>query len=347
MDHTYHNTNSRNCKHLNLKERFYIEIRLKAGVSIPCIAKELGRSKTTIYSEVRRGTVSQQKGKKLTQIYFADAGERVYQENRQGSFNKPKIASVERFLRYAEKQYRTKGWCFDITVKRALKDGLFKRSDIVCAKTLYNYLHNGLLSLKAIDLPMIVRRSTRKTNTRQNKKELGRSIDERDKHVELRNEFGHWEIDTVRGIKNKTDEVLITLVERKTRLYVVIRAKSASSKDILEAMKKWMSKVNYKGMTICKTITSDNGYEFSDLTSLENESLKVYFAHPYSPWERGSNERHNGLLRRFIRKGKAIRDVSYELLQRAMTSINNLPRKILDYATPLERFLEELKFLSV
>ena len=92
---------------------------------------------------------------------------------------------------------------------------------MVCTKTLYNYLHQGLLGVKAIDLPLVVRRSMRKSIVRKHKRELGQSIELRDAIIETRKEFVHWELNTVRGTKDKTDNVLVTLLERKSRLYSV------------------------------------------------------------------------------------------------------------------------------
>ena len=106
---------------------------------------------------------------------------------------------------------------------------------MVCTKTLYNYLHKGVLGIKAIDLPLVVRHSQRKSISRKHKRELGKSIELRDSNIETREEFGHWELDTVRGTKDKTDHVLISLLERKSRLYVALRCPSAyptvASKD--------------------------------------------------------------------------------------------------------------------
>ena len=104
---------------------------------------------------------------------------------------------------------------------------LFVRNEMVSTKTLYNYLHEGLLRIKPMDLPLVLRRSTRK-----HKKNLGKSIDLRDESILTREEFGHWELDTVRGIKDKHDEVIISLLERKTRAYVTLRSPSAKAADI-------------------------------------------------------------------------------------------------------------------
>ncbi len=97
------------------------------------------------------------------------------------------------------------------------------------------------------------------------------------------------------------------------------------------------------GKALCKTITSDNGLEFSSIIDLESDTLQIFFAHSYAAWERGSNERHNGLLRRFIPKGTPIHTISETTLKRATNWCNTLPRKILGYRTPQEAFLDELK----
>ena len=172
----------------------------------------------------------------------------------------------------------------------------------------------------------------------------GKSIELRDATIETREEFGHWEIATVRGAKNKKDNVLISLIERKSRLYIALRCPSARSHDIKEALETWLStfKNNVELRLLCKTITADNGLEFADISDLEDEILFIYFARPYSAWERDSNERHTGLLHRFIPKGKRIESISEHTLRRTLHWCNNLPRKILHYKTPQEVFLEEV-----
>ena len=99
---------------------------------------------------------------------------------------------------------------------------------------------------------------------------------------------------------------MISLIERKSRLYVALRCPLARAGDVKETLETWLStfRNNVELRLLCKTITADNGLEFADISDLEDEILSIYFARPYSAWERGSNERHNGLLRRFIPKGK-------------------------------------------
>ena len=188
---------------------------------------------------------------------------------------------------------------------------------------------------------MVVRRSQRKSISRKHNRKFGKSIELRDPNIEMREEFGHWELDTVRGTKDNTDHVLISLLERKSRWYVALRCRSARATDVKETLHAWLNTFKDVNLAcLCKTITADNGLEFSEISNLENETLSIYFARPYSAWERGSNERHNGLLRRCIPKGMPIKAVPKETIQRTLQWCNNLPRKLLNYRIPLDVFLE-------
>lgn len=163
----------------------------------------------------------------------------------------------------------------------------------------------------------------------------------------MREEFGHWELDTVRGTKDKTDHVLISLLERKSGFYVALRCPSARAADVKATPHAWLSTfIDANLACLCKTITADNGLEFSEISDLENETLPIYFARPYSAWERGLNERHNGLLRRCIPKGIPIKAVSEETIQRTLKWCNTLPRKLLNYRTSLDVFLEEVNKIN-
>jgi len=113
---------------------------------------------------------------------------------------------------------------------------LFVRNEMACAKTLYNNLHQNILAFKAIDLSLILRRLRRRAYSRKHKRELGKFIDLSDESINSRNEFGHGELDTVRGIKNKSDEVIVSLLERKSRLYVALRCSSAKSENVKETL---------------------------------------------------------------------------------------------------------------
>lgn len=347
MDYHHHITKKRTDKHLNIEERFYIQQQLAAGDTIAHIARTLGRSRTTIYTELKRGTIEQIKRDRKVSTYCYDAGQYAYQRTHSKSRKPFKLAKVSKFIDWCIDLFKHQKWSLDAAVGFARKTGLFPREDIVCTKTLYNYLHAGMLAIKPIDCPLIVRLSTRKRKSRKWKKCLGQSIEERPESINAREEFGHWELDTVRGIKKHSDHVLVTLVERKTRFYIVLRSPSAKASDVTSTLVTWLHQLDAQGIraAVCKTITSDNGSEFAEISTLASENLQIFFAHPYSAWERGTNERHNGLLRRIIPKGIAIKNVSDQVILGVTNFCNGLPRRIMDYLTPREAFEYELKKL--
>ena len=216
---------------------------------------------------------------------------------------------------------------------------------MVCTKTLYNYVDLGILPIKNIDLPEKLHRNTKTQNVRENKKNLGRSIEERPEIVSFRTEFGHWEIDTVIGKKSEGEPCVLTLTERMTRMCIWIKAKNHTAEAIMEALENVMSYFTDKREQIFKTITGDNGSEFSLLSQIENVGSKVYFTHPYSSCGKGTNECHNRMLRRFIPKGKSISDYTVDEICFFADCINALPRKILNYKTPEELFDRQLDLI--
>ena len=223
-----------------------------------------------------------------------------------------------------------------------MRNGTFPRSEMVCTKTLYNYVDLGLLPIKNIDLPEKLRRNTKAKKARENRKILGQSIEERPEIVKFRTEFGHWEIDTVIGKKDENEPCVLTLVERMTRMCIWVKAHNHTAEAISEALQKVISYFGGQRDQVFKTITGDNGSEFAGLSLLENGTLKVYFTHPYSSCEKGTNECHNRMLRRFIPKGKSISDYTADEICFFADCINGLPRKILGYATPEELFERQL-----
>lgn len=339
MDHQNHSTESRKNKHLNFKERMTIELRLKDGFSAYKIAKELNRPINTILNEIRRGKTTQIKQGNYVEMYLADTGEAIYQSNRQNSCRTFKRLECNDFINYAVDKMKNQSWSPDACVGNALAKGKFQRSQIVCTKTLYNYIDLGLLCVINADLPMKLRRNTKPTKVKKHKKKLGKSISERPSNIDNREEFGHWEIDTVVGEKSNNDCVLLTILERKTRNAIIHKIASKTAEAVTEALNNIRKIYGDKFSEVFKTITGDNGSEFADLAKLETvTNTKVYFTHPYSSFEKGTNERHNGLIRRFIPKGKRISDYSSDDIAFIEEWMNTLPRKILKYKTPEELF---------
>jgi len=176
------------------------------------------------------------------------------------------------------------------------------------------------------------------TRVHKNKKKLGDSIETRPSQVATREEFGHWEIDTVIGSRSKEDESLLVMVERKDRNVLIRKIASKTAEAVEEEIECLKGKYGSCFNKVFKSFTSDNGSEFSLLSSLKKYGVGVYFAHPYSAYERGTNENLNGLIRRFIPKEERVSNYSHEAIFRVEEWINSLPRKILGYKTPEKLF---------
>ena len=145
------------------------------------------------------------------------------------------------------------------------------------------------------------------------------------------------------GQKSGNDQVLLTLAERKSREYWMLPIKNREADSVMEAFQVLQETYSEHFGEVFKTITTDNGSEFSKLSELEElaETL-VYYTHPYTSCEKGTNERHNGIIRRFIPKGKRISDFDADYISGIEMWCNSLPRKILNYRTPDEVFEDEL-----
>lgn len=342
MDYNDSTTSShKKGSHLSYEDRVTIQLRLKDKKSIRSIAREIGRSPSTISNEIKRGTVTLYHGS--VHRYKASAGQKAYEQHKHNGGHRYAHLVKHRFIAYTVNHFMNDGWSLDACTGRALQSGTFKRSEIVCTKTLYNYVDQGLISIKNIDLPEKLHRSTKHQRSKINKRKLGRSIEERPAAINTRQEFGHWECDLVLGAKTKDDKVLLTLLERKSREYFIIPLANKESSTVVDTFMKLMANYREHFNEVFKTITTDNGSEFADLSTLESVAdTLVYYAHPYTSCEKGSIERHNGLIRRFIPKGKRIDHFSVQAIVDVETWANSLPRKLLHYKTPDEIFEKEL-----
>lgn len=335
MTQEHYTTKRRKFKHLTKEKRAQIEILLKQGIPKVQIAKEIGISRSTLYNELFRGSVEQLDSQlRKYHKYFYDAGQRVYENNRRNSRPPLKLMKAYSFVKYAEEKMLKEKRSPDSICGREKIKREFDES--VCTKTLYNYIDQGLLSIKNIDLPLRVRRNVKKEQIRKNIKVYGISIELRPDEVDNREEFGHWEIDTVLGCSG-TSSAFLTIDERKSRKRHIIKIESKTAEAVGKGIKQLKSLYGERFNEIFKTVTSDNGSEFTKLSEQLSET-KVYYAHPYSAWERGTNEKQNSLIRRFFPKGTNLDKISDEQVVFVENWINNLPRKIFNYSTSNEIF---------
>ncbi|MDD3220462.1 MAG: IS30 family transposase [Lachnospiraceae bacterium] len=334
-------------KHLTAYERGMIKILHEQGNTPYAIAKVLGRASNTIRNELKRGTVHQYDSRrnKDRYIYFPEAGYGRYKKNRCKSvhhYKKDRNQKIKEFIHKVEKNVLENGYSLDSSLHLVIESGTYEKENIVCVRTLYNYVEQGVLKVKNIDLPYKVGRRVKREKPPM-KRQHGKSIDMRKEEIQDRMEFGHWEIDLVLGEKTKTDDVLLTMTERKTRKNIIRKLKAKQVEFVNECVRD-MVKTLPKGAI--KTITSDNGSEFAGLCEIEEEhDIDVYYAHPYSSYERGSNENANRLVRRHAKKGKPIALLSDEKVQYIEDWMNQMPRRLLEYRSSESLYQEELERL--
>ena len=332
-------------QNLKFEDRCTIKIYRKHGYSLRGIAKVIDCSPSTVMYELRRGTGERNGNRGRFPEYSAKRGQANYKINRSRCHKPHKIDVCRSFINWAVAQVKNEGWTFDICVGRARKLKLFPKNQIPCTKTLYNELWAGNLPLSPFDLPEALSRKRKRCLNRQNKRILGRSIEERPEEASLRTVCGHWEIDTVVGHRSGKESVVLTLVEKKTDYYLAIKIPGKDSNSVMDAMEVLREEYGNEFSEVFKTITADNGSEFERLSELEEYGVGVFFAHPYSSWERPQNERHNRMFRRYIPKGISIDNYSAQQILKFADEMNALPRRVLEYSTPEELFDEFLDWV--
>lgn len=346
MDNTYSITISEERKsgqHLGAEERGAIQQLKKLGYSNRAIARMLKCSPSTIGYELKRGTPDYS-GRGRKPGYSAKRGAAIYKTNRLRCRRPATIPRSSKFLSWMIGKMRNNKWSFDACVGYARVHNLFPSEEIPCTKTLYNLLWSGELPITLFELPEILGRRQH-GKPRVLKRLNGKSIDERPAEVAERTLFGHWESDTVLGRKRKGEPAVFTIVERLTGCYLSIRVDGKTTDGVAGAMEQLYEQYGDRFDKIFRTITTDNGSEFATFSKFEEYGTKIYFAHPYSAWERPVNERSNRLLRRFIAKGVSVTAYTDEQILMFADEINALPRKRLGYRSPEELFDAQLDII--
>ena len=325
-------------QHLGPEERGAIKALRKQGYSLRAIGRVIGCAPNTVRNELKRGTPARRSDKGRIPGYSPKQGEAVYKAHRANSRRNRKAESCKPFIDWVTKQVREHKWSLDACYGYAKKHHLFPKDKMVCTRTLYNMAWAGLLPIQVTELPEALKRKPKKTKARENKKRYGTSISERPEVASLRSEEGHWEGDTVVGKRDGQEAVVLSLLEKKTENYLAIRIPGKTSEAVMQAMLALRTEYGERFSQVFKTITVDNGSEFADFSQVEGWGSQVFFAHPYTSWERAQNERHNGLLRAFVPKGVSIEQFTDEDILAASDELNGRPRRKLGYCTPEELF---------
>ena len=324
--------------HLTKEERVMIATLKSQVLSNRAIGgRQLGVNHQTINNELNRGTVRQLRRQKSNgkiyeysyYIYSYEAGQATYLEHHRHSGRRRLYYSSKQFLRLADQlmlgEFDDHHYSPQAVIYKArdlMNDGTLIPKSVV---TLYQWINEGVLRTSNLDLFEKPKRKHHRTHP-QAKRCLGPNIAQRPQTADQRSEIGHWELDTVQGQKNGNDSVVLVMTDRLSRVNITskIAGKTAHAVNqfFINLRQKMGTDAYYR---IFKTITSDNGSEFSELTQVHDH---VFYADPYSPWERGSNEINNRFLRKEITKGEAINNYSSAQIIATNDWMNHYPRAI-------------------
>ena len=320
-------------------ERYQIEILLQQNYSIRHIAECLGHKYHTIRYEIIKGTVKQLDTHLAEHwVYKADYAQMMSVKNMSNRGRSLKIGNDHRLAAYIEDMIGNRRYSPAALLSYAKNEGLqFDTS--ICERTIYNYIDMGLfLNISFSDLPYKKGKGRKKeTESRVSlNNRSGRSIEKRDPDIMQRKSYGHWEMDTVVGGQGKGKTCLLVLSERMTREEIIVKMKDRTSASVVRALNMLERKTGSRLFREkFKTITVDNGVEFLNSEGIEKSRYTkgsrttLFYCHPYSSWERGTNENINRMIRRFFPKGIDFDTVSKKQVQRVEDWINNYPRKIL------------------
>jgi IS30 family transposase len=314
--------------HLNIVERGQLEALHRLGWSARAISRQLNRHHATIAREIKRSC--------LNETYEALPAQKAYQQRRASSVPTGKFTAL--LAEELQEKLRQTWSPEQIAEKRRLDGKTF-----VCFKTIYRWLYAGLLVAGEVK-HLRHKGKRRKPVETRGRFLVGTPISQRPKEIRKRETFGHWELDTVVSSRGKSKACAATFIERKTRMYVAIKMPDRTAHSMEIAFGVVASQ--YPQATF-QSATTDRGKEFACYTALENvHTIKVYFADPYSSWQRGSNENGNGLLREFFPKGHDFARVTDEDLANAIRLINDRPRKCLGWKSAHESFMEQVSHLA-
>lgn len=313
-------------KHLITSEREKLLKLKSAGYSITAIAREMGRNKGTISRELKRNSTNGE--------YWPSQADKKYRERRKSCKPKKKLDNEE-LLQHVKSRLLLAQWSPEQIA------GRLKEQSGICIisySTIYRAIYSGMLCEQGKSTHAIVRklRQRGKRRRKHNKEErrgkiiISHNIDERPAEADKRTTVGHFEADTVAGKQGKS--CLVTMVDRKSRYLVCTKAAGKNATAVRDAIIDMFA----NGQAL--SITPDRGKEFAKHQEITEtlDGVPFYFAPAYQPWQRGTNENTNGLLREYFPKGTDFDAIGLDEIDRVVTLMNLRPRKCLGYKTPFE-----------
>ena len=341
-------------KYLTWAKRLQIEALLKVKTPIKTIADTIGVHYSTVYRELKRGTY-EKKYKKLDYVdykvvykseYSPDLAQQKFEYNQTNKGCPIKLGKDYALANYIETRI-VKNKLSPLAVLGEIKRKHLQFNTSICVSTLYSYIHKGVfltLSMEHLTAP----RKQQKQKVRAKRPPRGTSIEQRPHEIGKRQSFGHWEMDCVCG---PSKNVLLTLTERLTRKEIIFAMPNQKAESVVHCLNKLEYKYGKLFRKVFKTITVDNGTEFSNFNGMQKSIYKgrrttVYYCHPYCSSERGTNERLNREIRRLIPKGTDLSQYSENDVSAVQDWVNNYPRQVLNFATSQELFDEQIAKLT-
>lgn len=334
-------------RRMTWEDRLRLEALYNAGHTYRFISAQLGFSSGALHAEVQHGLYNHLDG--ATWLQYRRYSASIAQEYADFQAT-AKGATIKLGRRYDYAQYVSDmihvGWSPDVIVGRLKRFGKWT----VSTTTLYRYIDQGYIP-NVTNSDLLEKSRRKKHSYRKVKKAAraskGTSIERRDPIVDTRTTFGNWELDSVVGKAKGKKQSVLAFTERKTRYEFVFRVADKTSASTVQTLDRTLSKFPQRCF---ETITVDNGSEFQNFDRMEHDRkgrkrTSVYYCHAYCSSERAGNECANRIIRRFFPKGKTFENYTSKDCQKVQDFMNNLPRRILNYATPAELFEEELKNL--
>ena len=320
--------------HFTLEERKYLQQLLSEGYSFRRIAAILERSPSSISREVRRNKAKYKPHRKPDNQYWYNhwRAQNLYIHRRREHVRAALQPGSEQWD-YIVKNLQV-FWTPEEIANRWNRD--YPERKPLCVSTIYRYIKLG--KFKGITVKQHLRRRGKlmlPRNSCYNSIQPDRIIPQWPQEIRNRIRIGDWEGDTVYGGVGKG--LLVSLVDRKSRYLRIGLLMKRSAEDTKKVIEKLLC-----GLPV-KSVSLDNGSEFSEFRKLEESlSTLVYFAEPHKPWQRGTNENTNDIIRFFFPKGFDFRTVTDDYIQLVENLINNRPRKCLGWKSPAEVLLESV-----
>lgn len=322
-------------------ERYKLEAYLETGKGVTWIAQKLGFTRQTIYNEIKRGLCEQVKVRhgwyKDEQHYSADKAQQKHRYNQTAKGRPIKLGNDHAYADFLERQIIEKRYSPAAALAEARKAGY---TTSVCVSTLYSYIDKRVfLTLSNKHLWYKGKRRKAQRPERRIAHPKLPSITDRPEIINQRSDYGHWEMDLVIG-KAGSKAVLLTLTERKTRQEMIFKLADKKASSVREVFDRLEAKTqNFKEKF--KSITTDNGSEFLQYEALRQSiyggtRFQIYYCHSYAAWEKGTNENHNRMIRRWFPKGTNFEKVSKKRIAELQRWMNGYPRKVLGWKAPVD-----------